>query len=242
MILPSYKLTKIDDRKFILLYYLIPACFFLIAGYETMKDRKLLLLEKGKLAKQSKKWKDVLRTHEDGIMICIQSDVVFHNRALENLLSIPEDTTNIKYIINNFFQGYQLGESSVRCEQLGLGFICGTLTEGSYSLLKDGALKYTIQKKPIIFKESDAILLIIRNFTPVENMQRRATEDKFRGVLLSTISHDFKTPLTAIQNNLSLLSDYVPEAGKDFYNATCIASKSLEYYLFDIIVWFFFER
>eukprot|EP01022_Parablepharisma_sp_SALTPOND_P004375 TRINITY_DN120180_c0_g1_i1.p1 TRINITY_DN120180_c0_g1~~TRINITY_DN120180_c0_g1_i1.p1 ORF type:complete len:367 (-),score=36.23 TRINITY_DN120180_c0_g1_i1:708-1808(-) len=117
-----------------------------------------------------------------------------------------------------------------------LKYVCEHLPEGSHSILKEGTLEFTMQKKPIIFKESDAILLIIRSFTNVENMQRRATEDKFRNVLLSTISHDIKTPLTAIQNNLSLLLDYIPEAGKDFYNATCIATKALEYYLFDIIV------
>ncbi len=66
--------------------YIIPAMFFITAGYEAMSVRKLLLLEKGKIYRQSKKWKDVLRTLQDGIMICIQSKIVFYNRGLEEIM------------------------------------------------------------------------------------------------------------------------------------------------------------
>ncbi len=93
-----------------------------------------------------------------------------------------------------------------------------------------------MHKKSIIFKDADAIMLIIRSFNSVEAMQRRATEDRFRNVLLSTITHDIKTPLTALQNNLSMLAPHLREDGREYYSATCIATRALEYYLYDINV------
>ena len=120
---------------------------------------------------------------------------------------------------------------------IGLAFVCSdTLDEGTYSLIINNDLKYTMHKKSIIFKDMDAILLIIRAFNAVENLQRKMTEEKFRSVLLSTVTHDIKTPLTVIKSNIALLQDHVCEGGKAFYNATCIATDVLEHYLRDIIV------
>jgi len=115
------------------------------------------------------------------------------------------------------------------------------MKEETYSLLLDSTLKYTLSKKSIIFKELDAILIIIRAFNKVEVIQRQITEEKFRTVLLSTITHDIKTPLTVIKSNLALLQDLVFPEGNNFYKATCVATDALEHYLRDIIV-FFLEK
>ncbi len=74
--------------EFHVMDFSILALYFLVASYGTMQSRKLMLLEKGKLATHSKKWKDVLRTLQDGIMICIQSKIVFYNKGLEEILHI----------------------------------------------------------------------------------------------------------------------------------------------------------
>ncbi len=126
--------------------------------------------------------------------------------------------------------------------QIDLETLCADSTaEGTYSLLTSAkVLQYTMQKKSIIFKESDAVLLIIRAFNKVETLHQKVTEDKFRTVLLSTITHDIKTPLTVIKSNLSLLQDLVTDTGQDFYRATCVATDALEHYLRDIIVTTFF--
>ncbi len=114
--------------------------------------------------------------------------------------------------------------------------LCEDLPEGTYSLMSGAVLEYTLHKKSIIFKGTDAILVIIRSFNTVETMQKRATEDRFKSVLLSTVTHDIKTPLTALQNNLSLLLPHVQAEGREYYEATSIATRVLEFYLYDIIV------
>ena len=110
------------------------------------------------------------------------------------------------------------------------------LGEGVYSLMSNTTMKYAVHKKSIIFKGVDAILVIIRDFSIVENLQRKVSEEKFRSVLLSTITHDIKTPLTIIQGNLSLLANYISGDGIEYYNAVYVASETLEFFMRDIIV------
>ncbi len=97
-------------------------------------------------------------------------------------------------------------------------------------------LRYTMHKKSILFKGHEATLAIVRDFTPVENLQRKIAEGKYRAVLLSTITHDIKTPLTVILGNLSLLGPHVMRQGRDFFTAVSVATETLEFFMRDIIV------
>ena len=116
---------------------------------------------------------------------------------------------------------------------IGSSDICNKLEEGTYSLVgKDNKMKYSLSKKPIIFKDEEATLLILREFTSVEKLQ----ENKNKELLLSTITHDIKTPLTIIQGHMSLLNDFVQKEGILHYRAVLSATETLEYFLYDIIV------
>lgn len=122
---------------------------------------------------------------------------------------------------------------SLIIRRIGLDDICQKMEEGTYSLLgKDNTLKYSLSKKPIFFKEEEATLIIIREFSSIEKFQ----ENKCKELLISTMTHDIKTPLTIIQGNLALLNDFVLERGMQHFKAVFAATETLEYHLYDIIV------
>ena len=77
-------LAAVDHFEF--MNYVVPLLFFLSANYGTMRNRKLLLLDKGKFSRHSHKWKEVLRTLGDAVIICAQGKIVFHNQAMESIL------------------------------------------------------------------------------------------------------------------------------------------------------------
>ncbi len=113
------------------------------------------------------------------------------------------------------------------------------MPEGVYSLLDSAeSMRHAVNKKSIIFKGEDAVLVIVRDFSTVENLQRKVAEEKFRSVLLSTITHDIKTPLTIIHGHLGLLANFVTKDGIEYFNAVFSASQILEYFIRDINVSF----
>lgn len=73
-----------------------------MASYGFIKDRKLLILEKAKLEKQAKKWKNVLKTLEDSILICSHdSQIVFFNNSMKELLNYtPNQENSINSYVN----------------------------------------------------------------------------------------------------------------------------------------------
>ncbi len=83
----------IDDKRNTSLNYVTICLFLLIVNYMQIKKRKLFLLEKIKLARHSRRWKNVLKTMQDSIMICIDSKLVYHNSAFEHMVasfSVPD--------------------------------------------------------------------------------------------------------------------------------------------------------
>lgn len=111
------------------------------------------------------------------------------------------------------------------------------MEEGCYSLLDmNHNMVYSLNKKFIEFQDHDGVLLMIRPYSSVEKLQKKASEEKYKELLLSTLTHDIKTPLTIMHGNLTLLSEYVNEEGQEFYKASCNSLEMLDYYMQDINV------
>ncbi len=104
----------------------------------------------------------------------------------------------------------------------------------------DTEVRYTLNAKKIIFNEVESTLLLIRDTSHVERAYRKIVEEKYRGVLLSTITHELKTPLTIMSANLALVHDSCKNAispdDQAHLEVAMLAAKSLKYYLYDVNV------
>ena len=110
---------------------------------------------------------------------------------------------------------------------------------GSYAMMAAGnntEVQYSMNCRKILFRGNEGTLFHIRESTDIEKTQRKLIEDKYRGVLLSTITHDIKTPLTIIKGNIEMLKDYAIGGSLQCINALLVAVNSLEYFVHDINV------
>lgn len=103
---------------------------------------------------------------------------------------------------------------------------------------QNGVLKYLIDRTNVDINEKESIVLMIRDSTAVEQAHTKSTEVKYKKLMLSTITHDLKSPITAIQGHLSLLPDYVSEKGVKFLKSAQITALAFEYYIYDLVVLF----
>lgn len=115
--------------------------------------------------------------------------------------------------------------------------------EGTYVMTcgsTDTEVRYTLNAKKVVFNEVNSTLFLIRDTTHAERAYRKLVEEKYRGVLLSTITHELKTPLTIMSGNLELLSascrSVITPEDQAHLEAAMLAAKSLKYYLHDINV------
>ena len=88
-------------------------------------------------------------------------------------------------------------------------------------------------------KDDEAALLSISPTSVTEQTHAKVTESKYSQLLISTITHDLKSPITAIQGNIDALNQYISPKGKSYLSAAQISIIIFEYYVYDLIVFFF---
>lgn len=103
---------------------------------------------------------------------------------------------------------------------------------------KSRVLKFIIDKRNLVVNEAESSLFFIFDPNLQEQTHARITENKYSQLLISTITHDLKSPITAIKGNLDILENYIATEGKDYLLAAQISTKIFEYYIYDLIVFF----
>ena len=79
-------------------------------------------------------------------------------------------------------------------------------------------------------------LLFITRPSLEEQAHARFTENKYSQLMISTITHDLKSPITVIESNLDLLSHYIEEKGTPYLKSLQISAQAFEYYIYDLVV------
>ena len=90
----------------------------------------------------------------------------------------------------------------------------------------------------ILRNGTKTLILFITEPSLEEQSFVRTTENKYSQLLISTITHDLKTPLMVLKENLSLVSNYVSAEGISYLNMLQTELQFYEYYIYDLIVFF----
>ncbi|MDR3548284.1 MAG: hypothetical protein P4M11_08495 [Candidatus Pacebacteria bacterium] len=99
-------------------------------------------------------------------------------------------------------------------------------------------LCYVVQKRLIEFKstEEEATLMLIRDPTSVEKAHMKVTEERYKSLLMSTVTHDLKTPLAEIEGQFVALDEFVRPEGEKHLIAARMATSLFRYYVYNLIV------
>ena len=89
-----------------------------------------------------------------------------------------------------------------------------------------------------MINNKETILLFITEASLEDQNYARATENKYSQLLISTITHDLKSPLIILQENLFSLANHVDRDGMSYYDILKIEAKYFEYYIYDLVVIF----
>ena len=100
-------------------------------------------------------------------------------------------------------------------------------------------LKFTIDKRVLLIKNKEAILYSIKDLNKEEQEHAKITESKYRQLIVSTITHDLKSTISAIIGNLNVLKDHINEKSDKYFKAAQISAMKFEYYIYDITVYLY---
>lgn len=99
-------------------------------------------------------------------------------------------------------------------------------------------LKYVMYMHTLIIDNEETYLLFLAKPTLEEQSHAKFTENKYSQLIISTITHDLKSPITIMQGNMQLLEGHVDDQGINYYNMLKISIHSFEYYIYDLIVFY----
>lgn len=97
-------------------------------------------------------------------------------------------------------------------------------------------LRFIICMQNLLINGTNTLLLFITEPSLEEQNFARTTENKYSQLLISTITHDLKTPLMVLKENLSLVSNYVSDEGINYLNMLQTELQFYEYYIYDLVV------
>ncbi len=124
---------------------------------------------------------------------------------------------------------------SAACEE---GEYAMTLSETSTEV------KYDLNIKKMRFNDTESTLFLFRDLTQEEKLHTALMEQKYRAALLSTVTHEFRTPLMIIRGNLDTwLQDHAQQSPACFQPpaqivTALLATSLLKQFLRDISVLF----
>jgi len=127
------------------------------------------------------------------------------------------------------------GHTGMTYSNMGLLDMCKEGLDGEYAIVQpdeDSHIKYLLNIKKVRFNDENSTLFLIRDPTDTEKLHQILIEQKYREALLSTVTHELKTPLMTISAALDILKKDIP---KNLHiDAAIVAGKILKYYLHDI--------
>lgn len=198
-----------------------------------------MMLEKYKTKLNCKKWKEVLNVCEDAIVICNSTEILYYNSSMSNLLGGEKNKTAIELKINQILENTKIiGSEGKTIYWQGFCFSASLLNEDKYLIYNSSEnLVYTLIKRIVNFEDQEASLIFIREPSQTEKTHMKVTEEKYKKMMISTITHDMKTPIMSVKGNLEMLFQYIANEGQDYLNAALITITAFEYYIYDLIVY-----
>lgn len=202
--------------------------------------RKRLVLETIKSKEESESWKSLLMTLNEAVVVCDSTRILFANSALLSFVGADSlaDYSTVLPAVDGFLASHSVrGGSGQLFSGKGVLELAACLENGNFCMLgsdSETEVKYYLTVKRVQFNDVQYTLFLMRDSTDAEKVHRTLVEQKYRGALLSTVTHEFRTPLMIIRGNLELIQK---ESGDTpTVQAALIATVALKYFLRDISV------
>ena len=168
--------------------------------------------------------KEMMHSLNHGVVIFSNDDsfsLVYYNKVFEILLT---RICNIGFPIYEALEHLEVKKVNDRYKTISveklINFIksCQDAIEDENYFLANIDTLVEIRVKEILFDGREAKLISFMDCTSAQKLEKAETESKYKTKLISTISHELRTPVTAILGSLDAITEVVPEESQQYLN------------------------
>lgn len=194
-------------------------------------------------------WKEAMKSFPEGIVIVsnsMENPILFCNTAIKGIISkciLKKDNNSlninqsvsedIKASLNEIV--IKIGEPSTKANDsvIYLKDLLQNADDWKNENLFLGNSESLIQLRihNITFRNQEAKLIAFVDCSAAQKIEQAESESKYKTLLISTVSHEIRTPIGAVLGTLDLLKPFTP---KENHNLLEIARLSCEMIIFNI--------
>ena len=107
---------------------------------------------------------------------------------------------------------------------------------GKYFLWENGEnVKFELKYQKVGFDKNCRYIIVVRDISILQALNKAITEEKYKRLMISTISHEFRTPISSILTGVSLALDEVSPEGAEYLECVKASAESLQFFIEDVV-------
>jgi signal transduction histidine kinase len=107
---------------------------------------------------------------------------------------------------------------------------------GSYFLSEEKDMfNFEFKYRKIVYGKKEGLMIILRDVQLLQKLNKAIAEEKYKRLIIATISHEFRTPITSIIGGVGLAFDEVTEEGRAYLECVRGSAQSLELFIEDVV-------
>eukprot|EP00826_Nyctotherus_ovalis_P021769 TRINITY_DN17092_c0_g1_i13.p1 TRINITY_DN17092_c0_g1~~TRINITY_DN17092_c0_g1_i13.p1 ORF type:complete len:405 (+),score=114.40 TRINITY_DN17092_c0_g1_i13:223-1437(+) len=198
---------------------------FFMAIICTYLSRRATVLDNCELyigQKMNRQWKEIINTLEYGVIIMSDespASILYYNPELKELIrrihSCEVQENSIRSFISTFkIKVMKTGNERGIAKRELIKFVEQFKEEYSrnyHFFLDVPKLIIEIKVNKVIFDNREAKIISLIDCSSVQRLEQVQTECKYKTIMISSISHELRTPVNAILGTLELVGRFVPK-------------------------------
>ena len=94
----------------------------------------------------------------------------------------------------------------------------------------------SVTKKYIFFEQGNCWLIIIKDMSLMRDLEESKNRNKYKGMLMATITHDMRTPVNSVLAMLNLIEESIPTNKIQFLKIAKSSCNLLLHLIHDVLV------
>jgi signal transduction histidine kinase len=188
----------------------------------------------------TEQFKKLLETFPEGIIISKGREIKFFNSKMLSILHVESPVTGneLREILHDKLEIDLIEESQSGATSSKSLVLSTELASFEEKILKDENKEKAISVKfeKIIFENEMTNLYVFKDNTLIQKIEKAEAESKYKEILMTTVTHELRTPVNGIKGNLELLKDHTSQDGKIFIKVSLHSCDLLINLINDILV------
>lgn len=202
----------------------------------------------------SEDWQAAMKSLPEGIVIVSNSkeiSILFHNSAMPAIITKCKPSNDPNTITQNYYihdeiqttlNNMTLKQSDISAKEGDIQIHLKNLlinpegTQGNTYFLDNCDTLIQLRIHIIWFQNQEARLLSFSDCSAAQKIEQAESESKYKTLLISTVSHEIRTPIGAVLGTIDLIKPFVPPEKLNLLEIARLSCEMIIFHINDLTV------